>query len=151
MIGKMMVMVFGEDRAEYCSVQRKMKEKHFFETRCQAYMVFPQGLSRTKIDNWGEEVTSAEIIVYPEGAHVPYIEKGGIDYGIDNTLMTIDQHKLMAKNWFGKKKISFMNGANVGFLKNPATWMFIIMGLLIGPIVIPMAWDFISSMMGGFL
>lgn len=150
MIGKMMVMVFGEDRAEYCSVQRKMKEKHFFETRNQAYMVFPQGLSRAKIDNWGENTKSAEVIVYPEGAHIPYIEKGGIDYGVDNILMTIDQHKIMAQNWFGKKKVTFMNGANTSFLKSPATWIFIVMGILIGPIVIPMVFDFITGMIGGF-
>lgn len=150
MIGKMMVMIFGEDRAEYCSVQRKMKEKHFFETRNQSYMVMPNGLARVKIDNWGEDVTSAEIITYAEGETIPYIVKGGIEYNVDNILMTVDQHKLMASNWFGKKKITFLNsGGSLEFLKSPKSWLFIIMGIVLAPIVIPLAIDLISAFAGG--
>ena len=150
MIGKMMVMIFGEDRAEYCSVKRKMKEKHFFETRNQLYRVYPQGLARVRINNFDEEITSAEIITYAENEIWPYIIKGHIDYSMDNFMMDIDEHKLMAKDWFGKtnKKISF-NNVNMGFLKNPATYFIAFMAIMLAPVMIPMIFDFIGGLAGG--
>lgn len=151
MIGKMMVIIFGEDRAEYCSVKRKMKDKHFFDTRHQLYRVYPQGLSRCRIDNFGEEYTSSEVVCYAENEIIPYIIKGDVDYSANSFCMDIDEHKLMAKDWFGKPKISFMNGngPDLGFLKKPSTWLFIVMGIMLAPILLPMAIDFIGSMAGG--
>ena len=151
MIGKMMVMIFGEDRAEFCSVKRKMKDKHFFETRHQMYRVYPQGLARCRIDNWGEEITTAEVITYAENEIIPYIIKGEVDYSANSFVMDIDEHKLMAKDWFGKPKISFMNNGSMdlGFLKKPSTWLYIIMGLILAPILLPLALDFIGNMAGG--
>lgn len=135
----MQVIIMGEDRAEFCTVSKRNKEKHFIKIRkSQLYKVYPNGLCRCKIDYFGEEIKTDEIIVYAENETIPYIVKIGVRYGMDPMLMAIDEHKRMTEGTWFKKKPWFSNEG--GFLKNlllnPATWMVILVAIFCGPMII---------------
>lgn len=137
----MQVIIMGEDRAEFCVVSKKNKEKHFIKIRnSQLYKVYPNGLCRMKIDYFGEEIRTDEVIVYAENETIPYIVKIGVRYGMEPMLMSIDEHKRMTGGkWFNKKKPWFA-GNDVGFLinlmKNPAFWIVLIGAIVCGPMLI---------------
>ena len=136
----MMVIIHGEDRSEYCSVKKKFKEKHFFETRLQTYRMMPEGMSRMLIDYFGEK-SSDEVIVYAENEIWPYIMKGNIDYSKESFMMEIDMHKGMTKGgWFGAKaKLWFKGGAGGDlkkYIRDPSTWGIILAIIIGGPILI---------------
>lgn len=130
----------GEDRAEFCVVAKKNKEKHFIKIRkSQLYKVYPNGLCRCKIDYFGEEIQTDEIIVYAENETVPYIRKIGVRYGMESLLQDIDLHKQMTYGtWFRKKPWFTPGGANflISLIKNPAFWMVAIAGIFCGPMLI---------------
>lgn len=135
----MMVVIMGEDRAEFCVVPKKNKEKHFIKIRrSQLYKVYPNGLSRCKIDYFGERTMTDEIIVYAENETVPYIVKIGVRYGMETLLQNIDAHKQMTNGaWFRKKPWFSPGGAGFIFdlLKNPAFWMILIGGFFCIPML----------------
>lgn len=136
----MMVIIMGEDRSEFCTVPKKNKEKHFIKIRrSQLYKVYPNGLSRCKIDYFGEKVMTDEIIVYAENETVPYIIKMGVRYGMEPLLQNIDEHKEMtAGTWF-KKKPWFSSSTGNGLwelIKSPAVWMVLITAIVCGPMLV---------------
>lgn len=137
----MQVIIMGEDRAEFCTVAKKNKEKHFIKIRnSQLYKVYPNGLCRMKIDWFGEEIRSDEVIVYAENETIPYIVKIGVRYGMEPMLMAIDEHKRMTEGaWFRKKQPWFSSGSGgflLNLLKNPAFWIVIIGVIFTGPMLL---------------
>ena len=132
----MMVVIMGEDRAEYCKVAKKFKERHFFKTRNQLYRVRPEGLARCRIDYFGK-VTSDEIIVYAENEIIPYQVKGEIMYTMDKFYMDLDAHKQMTGgSWFKKANHWFSGGAGKDlkqYITNPTVWMVILAIIFIAP------------------
>lgn len=136
----MMVIIMGEDRAEYCNVPKKNKEKHFLKIRnSQLYKVYPNGLSRCQIDYFGEETKTDEIIVYAENETVPYIRKEGVKYGMEEMFMSIDRHKRMTGGSWFKKKPWFTNGDSAFLMKligNPTTWIVLIGLIVTGPMLL---------------
>lgn len=134
----MMVIIMGEDRAEFCVVPKKNKEKHFIKIRkSQLYKVYPNGLCRCKIDYFGEEVKSDEVIVYAENETIPYIIKIGVRYGMEAMLQNIDAHKRMTNGTWFKKKPWFTPGNGLwDLLKSPAVWMILITAIVCGPMLI---------------
>lgn len=136
----MQVIIMGEDRAEFCTVAKKNKEKHFIKIRnSQLYKVYPNGLCRMKIDWFGEEVRTDEVIVYAENETIPYIVKIGVRYGMESMLMAIDEHKSMTDGtWFRKKPWFDPNSGKFlwNLIKNPAFWMVAIGLVLTGPMIL---------------
>lgn len=136
----MRVIIMGEDRAEFCVVAKKNKEKHFIKIRkSQLYKVYPNGLCRCKIDYFGEEIMTDEVIVYAENETIPYIRKIGVRYGMEALLQDIDLHKQMTYGAWFKKKPWFTPGSGhflLNVMKNPAFWMILIGGIVCGPMLI---------------
>lgn len=136
----MQVIIMGEDRAEFCTVAKKNKEKHFIKIRnSQLYKVYPNGLCRMKIDWFGEEIRSDEVIVYAENETIPYIVKIGVRYGMEPMLMAIDEHKRMTNGGWFKKKPWFDPGSGMfvwKLIKNPAFWMVLLGVIFTGPMLI---------------
>lgn len=134
----MMVIIMGEDRAEFCVVPKKNKEKHFIKIRkSQLYKVYPNGLCRCKIDYFGEEVKTDEVIVYAENETVPYIVKIGVRYGMEAILQNIDAHKRMTNGTWFKKKPWFTPGGGLwDLIKSPAVWLVVIGAIVCGPMLI---------------
>ena len=136
----MQVIIMGEDRAEFCTVAKKNKEKHFIKIRnSQLYKVYPNGLCRMKIDWFGEEIRSDEVIVYAENETIPYIVKIGVRYGMEPMLMAIDEHKRMTNGSWFKKKPWFNPGSGTflwKLIKNPAFWLVTVGLILTGPMIL---------------
>lgn len=132
----MMVIIQGEDRAEYCNVKAKLQERHFFKTRNQLYRVRPEGLARMRIDYFGEKSTD-EVIVYSENEIIPYQPKGEVMYTMDKFFMDLDAHKQMTGGtWFGKTKTWFSGGSGkdlMKYIKDPTTWMVLLAIILVAP------------------
>lgn len=130
----------GEDRSEFCTVAKKNKEKHFIKIRnSQLYKVYPNGLCRMKIDWFGEEIRTDEVIVYAENETIPYIVKIGVRYGMEPMLMAIDEHKRMSDGtWFKRKPWFDPNSGKFmwNLIKNPAFWMVAIGLILTGPMIL---------------
>lgn len=131
-----MIVIMGEDRAEYCKVAKKHKEKHFFKTRNQLYRMRPEGLARCKIDYFGT-VKSDEIIVYAENEIIPYQIKGEIQYTMDKFFMDLDAHKQMTGGtWFKKASHWFSGGTGKDlkqYITNPTFWMILLAAIIIVP------------------
>ena len=136
----MQVIIMGEDRAEFCKVAKKNKEKHFIKIRkSQLYKVYPNGLCRCKIDWFGEEIRTDEVIVYAENETIPYIVKIGVRYGMEPLIMAIAEHKRMTGGSWFKKKPWFTPGNNSflwNLIKNPAAWLVVIGLIVCGPMLI---------------
>lgn len=135
-----MVIIMGRDRAEYCNVKKKYKEKHFFRTREQLYRVRPEGLSRMRINYFGKVKGSDEVVVYRENEIIPYQNPCNINYSMDNFMRDIDRHKIMAqKNWFGKKN-SWFSGQGKSDLKkfifDPTFLGILLCVIIVGPMLI---------------
>ena len=135
----MRVVIMGEDRAEFCVVPKKNKEKHFIKIRkSQLYKVYPNGLARCKIDYFGERTLTDEIIVYAENETVPYIIKMGVKYGMEPLLQNIDGHKQMTNGaWFRKKPWFSPGSGNIlwELIKNPAVWLVVIGAIFCAPMI----------------
>ncbi len=136
----MQVIIMGEDRAEFCTVAKKNKEKHFIKIRnSQLYKVYPNGLCRMKIDWFGEEIRTDEVIVYAENETIPYIVKIGVRYGMESLLMSIDEHKRMTNGSWFKKKPWFDPGSGKfiwNLIKNPAFWIVTIGLIFTAPMIL---------------
>lgn len=91
----MQCIIFGANRAEFIKIKRADKEKHFVKVRgSQLYRVYPDQLIRMRIEKFGKELESDEVIAYAENEIIPYHPRGR-DYNSENFLMDIDLHKDM--------------------------------------------------------
>lgn len=139
----MMVIITGENRVEICVPNRRQEGLHFFKTRNQLYKIFPDGLRRVRIfDYGGKEIGSEEGIIFAENCTRPYDEMN-IDYSMDRLLSDVDRHKMMRptnKLGFNKDKaIWFANAAKGLFNKIGLT------GVIVACVVI---YAFVMPMMG---
>lgn len=91
----MMVIIIGENRAEYCQIKRQDEHLHFFQTRGQLYKIYPNGLTRARFFDYdGLEVANEEVVIFFENETHPY-DTHGIDYTMDRLLSDVDRHKMM--------------------------------------------------------
>ena len=91
----MQVIIFGANRAEFVKIKRADKEKHFVKIRgSQLYRVYPDQLVRMRINRFGKDFESDEVMMYAENEIRPY-HPINRDYSADNFLMDIDLHKDM--------------------------------------------------------
>lgn len=124
----MMVIITGENRVEICVPNKKQEGLHFFKTRNQLYKIFPDGLRRIRIfDYGGKEISSEAGIIFRENCTRPYDEMD-IDYTMDRLISDVDRHKLMrATNslGFGNRAIWFANAARGIFSKIGLTGIII--------------------------
>ena len=132
----MRAIIFGKALSEFCLIKKKHYDKHFFRRMKQLYWIPPHGLSRCRVDRWGD-IDEEEIIVYGENEFRPY-QMHDIRYTMDELLMEIDAHKGMTGNsWFSKKRVWFTNsntGINlIGWLKEPSSWGIILAIIIIAP------------------
>lgn len=99
----MMVIIVGENRVEYCTVNKNDEHLHFYKSRGQLYKVYPNGLTRMRVFDYdGMEVRNDEVIIYYENETHPY-DTHDIDYTMDRLLGDVDRHKMMLP---GKKGLS---------------------------------------------
>lgn len=114
----MMVIIIGDNRAEYCTLTKKQEGLHFFKTRNQLYKVFPDGLKRCRIFDYdGLEIKNEEVIIFRENDTHPY-DECEVDYTMDRLLSDVDRHKMMRPGgWARKSKIWFSNAATSIFQK----------------------------------
>ncbi|MBQ1293224.1 MAG: hypothetical protein IIY21_04255 [Clostridiales bacterium] len=139
----MMVIITGENRVEICVPNRRQEGLHFFKTRNQLYKIFPDGLRRVRIfDYGGKEIGSEEGIIFAENCTRPYDEMN-IDYSMDRLLSDVDRHKMMRPTnslGFNKDKaIWFANAARGLFNKVGLT------GVIVACVVI---YAFVMPMLG---
>ena len=109
----MIVVIVGENRVEFCKVKIQDEHLHFFKTRGMLYKVYPNGLTRCRVFDYGLELKSEEVIIFYENETHPYDEHD-IDYTMDRLLSDVDRHKMMLPTRggrFGKPKIWFTNVA----------------------------------------
>lgn len=106
----MMVIIVGENRVEYCTLTRKQEGLHFFKTRNQLYKVFPDGLRRMRIFDFGKHIKDEEVIIFRENETHPY-DPMEVDYSMDRLLGDVDRHKMMVDSKWQRPKIWFTNAA----------------------------------------
>ena len=110
----MMVIIVGNNRVEYCKVNKKDEGLHFFKTRGQLYKVYPNGLSRLRVfDYGGKQIADEEVIIFYENETTPY-DTYEIDYTMDRLLSDVDRHKMMLPSrggGFAKQRIWFTTAA----------------------------------------
>lgn len=121
----MIIAIIGTDKVEYCQVKKKNLDKHFYLSRNELYIVYPDCLRPVDIYHNGAWIGSDSIIVFERNNPFP-IECSQLEkYQMDKRLGFIDEHKLMTPNkkglgaLFGNKKgwelvLSFMPWLLVG-------------------------------------
>ena len=137
----MMVIITGENRVEICIPNRKQEGLHFFKTRNQLYKIFPDGLRRIRIfDYGGKEIESQEGIIFAENCIRPYDEMN-IDYSMDRLLSDVDRHKMMRNVrglGFGKDKAIWFANAAKGFFSKIGITGVVVIAVLFYAFVMPM-------------
>lgn len=88
----MMLIVIGSSRAEMIKVKKRDYEKHFLVTRGQLYKLYPDGLERCFVYDYGVRKDDEEMIVYPENGIIPYHPRRQM-YTMAKILSEIDNHK----------------------------------------------------------
>ena len=108
----MMVIIVGENMIDYCTVNRHDEGLHFYKTRGQLYKVYPNGLTRMRVfDYGGMEIKNEEVIIFYENETHPY-DTHDIDYTMDRLMSDVDRHKMMLPNkGINKQRIWFTNVA----------------------------------------
>ena len=137
----MMVIITGENRVEICVPNRRQEGLHFFKTRNQLYKIFPDGLRRVCIfDYGGKEIGSEEGIIFAENCTRPYDEMN-IDYSMDRLLSDVDRHKMMRptnKLGFNKDKAIWFANAAKGLFNKVGLTGVIVACVVIYAFVMPM-------------
>lgn len=100
----MMAIIIGKNRVQYMRVKKKDLDKHFFRTRGQRYMIYPEVLTPMEIYHNGVWVESESVIIFPENGTVPYNCRYPELYDMDSLLSKTDEIKLMCRK---KRGFSF--------------------------------------------
>lgn len=130
----MMAIIVGKNRVQYLRVRKKDLDKHFFRTRGQRYMVYPEVLAPMETYHNGAWVESESVIVFPENGTVPCNCRYPELYEMDSLLSKTDEVKLMCR----QKR----NGFNFGNLDPNKIWDWIPI-FAIGAIALYVLWGMI--------
>ena len=87
-------------------IRKKDLDKHFFKSRGQMYMIYPECLTPVEVYHNGVWVESESIIVFPENGTMPYNCRHPALYDMDSLLSKVHEVQLIAKN---KRGFSFGN------------------------------------------
>lgn len=101
-----MAIIIGKNRVEYMRIRKKDLDKHFFKSRGQMYMIYPECLTPVEVYHNGVWVESESIIVFPENGTMPYNCRHPALYDMDSLLSKVHEVQLIAKN---KRGFSFGN------------------------------------------
>ena len=97
----MMAIIIGKNRVEYMRIRKKDLDKHFFKSRGQMYMIYPECLTPVEVYHNGVWVESESIIVFPENGTMPYNCRHPALYDMDSLLSKVHEVQLIAKNTRG--------------------------------------------------
>ena len=100
----MIIQIEGMNRTEFCKPKNKkdIDKRRFFETRGMLYRAYPDQFTRMRMYEYGKEVGTEEVIVYPENSIHPMIERG-THIDVDKILMDIDLNKTLSEGLFKRK------------------------------------------------
>lgn len=100
----MIIAIEGKNRTEFCRPKnpKDVDKRRFYETRGMLYRAYPEQFTRIRINEFGQEVTTDEMIAYPENCIHAYVDRD-IVITVDKTLADIDENRIMVGNTFNKK------------------------------------------------
>ena len=113
----MIVVIIGSDKVEYCQVKKKDLDKHFYISRNELYIVYPDSLRPVDIYHNGAWIGSDSIIAFERNNPYPIECKDTSLYDMDNRLGYIDEHKLMSPRKKGLGSLFSNNKAIDNILK----------------------------------
>ena len=120
----MIVVIIGKDGVEYCPVKKKDLDKHFYISKNELYMVFPDCLRPVDIYHNGAWIGSDSIIAFernnPYPIECPHLDK----YAMDARLAFINEHKLMSPKKKGWGAL-FNKGGAVDNILKLAPWLLV--------------------------
>lgn len=120
----MIVVIIGSDKVEYCQVKKKNMDKHFYLSRNELYLVYPDCLRPVDIYHNGAWIGSDSMIVFERNNPYPVECKHLDKYGMDQRLGFIDEHKLMSPRKKGLASI-FGNAKGWDTLLKFIPWLLI--------------------------
>ena len=91
----MMVIIIGENRAEYGNVKKRDLGKQWYVTRNQAYRVTPECYRQVEIKHNGAWVRTETCIVFDENNAIPHNCKYPEYYTPDARMSCIDEEKTL--------------------------------------------------------
>lgn len=100
----MIIGIEGINRTEFCRPKnaKDVDKRRFYETRGMLYRAYPEQFTRMRVREFGQEVTTEEIITYPENCIHAYVDRD-IVITVDKMLADIDENRIMTGNSFSKR------------------------------------------------
>ena len=100
----MIIIIEGKNRTEFCRPKNKndVDRRRFYETRNMLYRAYKNQFTRMRIREFGEEVDTDEVIVYPENCIHAY-ENRGVIITVDKLLADIDENRILTGHPLNKK------------------------------------------------
>ena len=126
----MMIIIMGKNRTEFCKPKnaKDVDRRRFYETRNMLYRAYINQFTRMRIKEFGQEVTTEEVIMYPENCIHAYVDRG-IVITVDKMLADIDENRILTGNPLNKKSWGVLSSKT-----GRAIWEyfpFIIVGLVL--------------------
>lgn len=94
----MMAIIIGKNRVQFMRVKKKDLDKHFFRTRGQRYMIYPEVLRPMEVYHNGAWIESESVVIFPENGTLPYNCRYPELYEMDSMLSKTDEVKLMCRS-----------------------------------------------------
>lgn len=101
----MIIVIEGMNRTEFCRPKnRDVDKKRFYATRGMLYRAYPNQFTRLRIREYGREIGTEEIIVYPENCiHAYQEQERHVFVSVDKILNDIDENRILTGTPFNKK------------------------------------------------
>lgn len=93
-----MAIIIGKNRVQFMRVKKKDLDKHFFRTRGQRYMIYPEVLRPMEVYHNGTWVESESVVIFPENGTLPYNCRYPELYYMDSLLSKTDEIKLTCRS-----------------------------------------------------
>lgn len=93
----MMAIIIGKNRMQFMRVKKKDLDKHFFRTRGQRYMIYPEVLRPMEVYHNGTWVESESVVIFPENGTLPFNCRYPELYEMDSLLSKTDEIKLTCR------------------------------------------------------
>ena len=113
----MIIAIIDKAGVEYCPVKKKDLNKHFYISKNELYIVYPDSLRPVDIYHNGAWIGSDSLIVFERNNPYPIKCQHMDKYSMDARLGYIDEHKLMMPKKRGWGSIFNKGGAIDGILK----------------------------------
>lgn len=100
----MIIIIEGKNRTEFCRPKSKndIDKRRFYETRNMLYRAYANQFTRMRIREFGKEVDTEEVIVYPENCIHAYVNRG-IIITVDKMLADIDENRILTEHPLNKR------------------------------------------------